>query len=255
MNRSLIRNSALVLIGSIVGYHWLSRSSQLSPHALSPLEQRLRTELVHAEKSKNVSNILLLLTMIVDDAVQKGQKAPTYNLCELAVDHSPHLFCKLNKGIERIFMPQLTGRPVPGSAADHLPRNQWQEVDAGQAFAHYLRTIKGYKITMETVPAASLKATQNELVGSKVASIWYAMEDPYSDTYKKITSMPLFISADNYILDGHHRWAAAIAHGIGKNNLSAVQMKVERVHVPIRQLVNDANEFVHNFGIQPESGK
>jgi hypothetical protein len=252
MNKRVVRNWAFILVGSIIGYHWLNRSAQLPYQSL---EQRLRTELAQAEKNKNISNILLLLKIIVDDAVQKGQKAPSYNMCELTINHSPHLFCKLNKGIERIFMPQLTGRPIPGSQADRLPRNQWQEVDASQTFANYLRTTKGYTITLESVPAATLKATQNELVGSKVASIWYAMENPQSDAYKKITDMPLFISADNYILDGHHRWAAAVAHGIGQDNLNNVRMKVERIHVPIDQLIHDANEFVRMFGIQPESGK
>ena len=143
---------------------------------------------------------------------------------------------------------------MPAQAA-LLPRNQWQEVDASQEFADYLRNIKGYTTSFENVPAAHLKATQNELVGSKVAGIWYAMEDPTTNAYKNITSMPLFISQDDYILDGHHRWAAAVAHGISKDNLENVIMKVERVHVPIDQLVIDANEFAQSFGIQAESGK
>lgn len=255
MNKTVIRSLAFVVACSFVGYTWISRTAQITTQSGSSLEQKLRTELAQAAKNKNIPNTLLLLKIIADDAVQKGQKAPGYNLCELQLDHSPHLFCKMNRGIERIAMPQLTGRPIPGSQADLLPRNQWQEVDGSQAFADYLRNTKGYKITLENVPAANLKATQNELVGSKVAGIWYAMEDPTTNAYKNITSMPLFISQDDYILDGHHRWAAAVAHGISKDDLANVIMKVERVQVPIDQLVIDANEFAQNFGIQAESGK
>lgn len=255
MNKTVIRSLAFVLACSFVGYNWISRTAQITAQSGSSLEQKLRTELAQAAKNKNIPNTLLLLKIIADDAVQKGQQAPGYNLCELQLEHSPHLFCKLNRGIERIAMPQLKGRPVPGSQADLLPRDERQEVDASQAFADYLRNIKGYKITLENVPAANLKATQNELVGSKVAGIWYAMEDPTTNAYKNITGMPLFISQDDYILDGHHRWAAAVAHGISKDDLANVIMKVERVQVPIDQLVIDANEFAQNFGIQAESGK
>src|SRR6185295_13066683 len=98
------------------------------------------------------------------------------------------------------------GFPVPGSLADALPRNERQEVDGNAAFLDYLQKVKGYTVTLEDVPAMSLKATQNELIGSKVAGIWYAMQDPNSVTYKTITSLPLFISQEGYILDGHHRW-------------------------------------------------
>lgn len=255
MNKTVVRSLAFIVVSSFVGYNWVSRTAQKVPGKTSALAQRLRTELAQAAKNKNIPNTLLLLKIIADDALQKGQQTPRYNLCELQLDHSPHLFCKLNRGIERIAMPQLKGRPVPGSQADLLPRDERQEVDASQAFADYLRNTKGYTISFEDVPAANLKATQNELVGSKVAGIWYTMEDPTTNAYKYITSMPLFISQDDYILDGHHRWAAAVAHGISKDNLANVIMKVERVQVPIDQLVADANEFTESFGIQAESGK
>lgn len=255
MNKRVVHGVVFVMVGGFIGYHWVSRTAQVTSTQDAPLTQKLRAELAYAQKNKNIPNTLLLLKIIADDARQKGEQAPRYNLCELNVAHSPHLFCKLNRGIERISMPQLKGRPIPGSQADLLPRDEQNEVDASQEFANYLRTKKGYKISSEQVPAVQLQATQNELVGSKVAGIWYAMEDPTTDVYKNITNSPLFISQDNYIVDGHHRWAASVAHGIGQGNLEKVRMKVERVHAPIDQLVNDANEFAEEFGIQSESGQ
>jgi len=59
------------------------------------------------------------------------------------------------------------------------------------------------KVTKGMSMAGSLKASQKELIKSKVIGI--------SKKYNKPTDMkPLIISKDNYIVDGHHRWGAAI---------------------------------------------
>lgn len=261
MNKIHIRCFVFIIIASVIGYNLMSRTSQLPEknnigviaNTVS-LQERLYKELAVAAKNENIPTLLLLLKIIVEDALAQGRKAPDYNLCTLQVSHSPHLFCKLNKGIDRLRMPQLKGKAVPGSRADALPRDSRQEIDASQAFLDYLKNDKKYVVTLEDVPAMSLQATQNELVGSKVAGIWYAMQNPDSATYKDITTLPIFVSQDNYILDGHHRWAAAIANGINNGNLAGMMMKAERVHVPITQLVNDANEFAASFGIRAEAG-
>jgi hypothetical protein len=65
------------------------------------------------------------------------------------------------------------------------------------------------KVTKGMSIAGSLKASQKELIKSKVIGI--------SKKYNKPTDMkPLIISKDNYIVDGHHRWGAAI-HKFGKD--------------------------------------
>ena len=59
------------------------------------------------------------------------------------------------------------------------------------------------KVTKGLVPARKLKESQVELIPNKVKGI--------AAKYSKPTDMkPLIISKDNYIIDGHHRWAAAI---------------------------------------------
>ena len=59
------------------------------------------------------------------------------------------------------------------------------------------------KVTKGMSIAGSLKPSQKELIKSKVIGI--------SKKYNKPTDMkPLIISKDNYIVDGHHRWGAAI---------------------------------------------
>lgn len=59
------------------------------------------------------------------------------------------------------------------------------------------------KVTKEVFPAIKLKQSQKELIKSKVKGA--------AAKYDKPTDMkPLIISKDGYIIDGHHRWAAAI---------------------------------------------
>lgn len=218
------------------------------------IEQELVQQFEQARKHGDVTSALLLLKLLVDDAVRKGEKAPDYNLCEFKVRRFPHLFCENNRGIARIDMPQMSGRPIPGTPAAALPRNKRGEVDGTNYFENYLRKNKNYTITEEVVPLANLKATQKELVGSKVAGIWLAMQDPNSPTYKEITEGYFFISKDNYILDGHHRWAAFVARAISEGNLNAAKVRVKRVNIGIDQLIKDANKFTNDFGIEVEAG-
>lgn len=225
----------------------------LAGEAYYALSQELKEEFDKAIQHNDVPNTLLLLKLIVDDAVRKGAQAPDYNVCNLHIKNT-RLFCEENKGIKRANMPQLVGKPIPGTPAADLPLNIRGEVDATNNFAEYLENNKNYTITVEKVPAAALKATQNEIVGSKVAGIWLATQDPESSSYKKVVESPIFVSRDNYILDGHHRWAAAVARAISQGRLDKLMMKTKRVDVSIDQLVKDANKFAQEFGIQEERG-
>jgi hypothetical protein len=225
----------------------------LNAQAYDTLQQEIKEEFAKATQYNDIPNTLLLLKLIVDDAVRKGAQAPDYNLCKLHIKNT-HLFCEENKGIERVNMPQLVGKPVPNTPAALLPVNIRGEVDATNNFSDYLENNKKYNITNESVPATSLKATQNEIVGSKVAGIWLATQDPNSTSYKTVMESPIFISRDNYVLDGHHRWAASIARAISQGSLDQLYMKAKRVDVGIDQLVKDANEFAQEFGIQEEKG-
>ena len=58
-------------------------------------------------------------------------------------------------------------------------------------------------VTKLNILATKLKKSQKELYGYKVKGIAGSFTSP--DKLK-----PLIISKDNHIIDGHHRWAAAI---------------------------------------------
>jgi hypothetical protein len=75
------------------------------------------------------------------------------------------------------------------------------------------------------VPAQILKATQSELNGGKVGG----MANAIAACKTEILGRSIFESKDNYVLDGHHRWAAGVgveyANGVADNE---IMMHVEQ---------------------------
>lgn len=238
---------------------------------IKPIDNDIKKLFEEAKKLKDIPSILLLLNIMVADAAAKKEKAPTYNLCDITIPNT-NIFCTGNKDIPRIQMPQLIGNPAPNSAAYKkaeatiiLKNNgkispeilektvKTTEVNAENEFKDSLKK-QGYIITEKTVPALSLKATQNELVGPKVSSMWWALKDPSNKYYEGILA-PIFVSNDGYILDGHHRWAAVVAHDYAKGvNEKDLQMPVLEVNTDIMNLVNLTNKFADSYGILQKAG-
>lgn len=115
-----------------------------------------------------------------------------------------------NLGIPRIEMPQIRSALVP-EFLDGLAQ-------------------KGVHVTNESVPAHSLRATQSELHADKIQG---EVERGDLDHLRK----PVIVSQDDFLLDGHHRWAALVTLDPG------AQAKIIRVHLPIRQLLGEARGF------------
>lgn len=238
---------AVTFLGSM-GLIYQLHAGQQQKMQQQSLEDVIKSRFESAEKHEDLTSALLLLDLMVKDAVLKGTEAPNYNLCKLP------MMCRDNKGISRIDMPQLGGIPVPGSRADQLKKDRNGEVDAKEDFAKYLINDLGYSVVEEKVPVATLKATQNELVGPKVASMWVAIQDPNSDAAREINDGYIFISKDNYILDGHHRWAAVLGDAMRKGQLKDTNMNVKRINVSIQDLVPIAMKWAADFGIQVKKG-
>jgi hypothetical protein len=81
------------------------------------------------------------------------------------------------------------------------------------------------KITKGTISAGKLKKSQKELHQDKVEGIAARFTSP--DKFK-----PLIISKDNHIVDGHHRWGAAI-YKWGKD----VKIPIIRINLPIMKAI------------------
>ena len=165
------------------------------------------------------------------------------DLCDVSVEGT-NLFCKENKGIPREDMPQLLGHPNPGTPADKMQRNSRGEVNLGDAFAKHMRE-KGVSTSVTQMNAATLKASQRQLNGKKVATL----RDVYERGQLEMT--PFIISSDNYVVDGHHRWAAIVAAEFDKGQ--EIFVPVERFSMSIMPLLKEAVSYAAEMGI-PQSG-
>lgn len=190
-----------------------------------------------------VPSILAKLAKIAADAKAQGDDAPVYNLCDIDVEGT-NLFCAAALPIPRSDMPQLQGPPVAGSLAASLPQDARGNVNIGPLLADYLRDA-GYTVTPLEVDASSLKATQNQLNGAKVATLMGYVEDG------SMQWTPLVVSQDDYIVDGHHRWAAEVGAEYVTGQVQTVSVLM--VNEDIVPLLAECKAFAGAMGI-PQGG-
>jgi hypothetical protein len=199
---------------------------------------------------QKISTVIDDLAKMGAEAKAKGEKAPNFNLCKVTIPGT-NLYCDGNKGIERADMPQFKGTPRPGSPADKLPKDESGEADTEEFFKQMLNK-QGIGVSEpQSVPPDRLKATQSELVGVKVAGMSKVLADPKHPAYAKITA-PIYVSNDGYVLDGHHRWAAVVAHNAA-NPEKQIPMNVRVIDEPIVPLVKRSNDFAEHIGIRAKA--
>ena len=183
------------------------------------------------------------ISKMLDDAKAKGEPVPDINLCDITIPGT-NLYCDDNKGIPREEMPQFKGKAVEGSRAAGMETDKDGEVDTEPVFREMLKE-KNIKVLQTEVPADKLKATQKDLVGGKVIGMMGALEkDP---NHPKITA-PIYVSRDGYVIDGHHRWAAIVAHN-AKNPNNPIPMKTTVIDMDIKDAIPMANKFAEDMGI------
>ena len=205
------------------------------------LELLARGEKVKLSSERQVSVLLDRMLEVYNDAKAKGEEAPNYNLCNVTVEGT-NLFCTESKNINRIHMPQLKGIPLPGTPAAQMTPDSRGEVDLSDDFRAYLEG-KGVNITDDDWQASHLKATQDELNGSKTAGIGKAIE---SGTYDEAR---IFISRDGYIVDGHHRWSATLGVDLADGQSGDLYMPVAVIDMDILDILAEANDFSVSNGI------
>lgn len=206
------------------------------------IERLSRGEKVELRQPREVATLVDKLGKIVNEAREKGEKPPNINLCNVSVPGT-NLFCADSKGYSRVEMPQLTGKPTPGSPADKMPKDREGVVNLGPAFRQYMLD-QGYRITDTNEEAQMLRASQDELNGAKVAGI--------ANNWEIIPPARLFVSADNYVVDGHHRWAAAVANSLRDIGDGNAKLQVSRISLSITRLLEIANKYTEDMGIAHE---
>lgn len=178
-------------------------------------------------------------------AKKEGKGTPDYDLCRVSIP-GKNLFCQGNKGIERAQMPQFSGQPVEGSYAATKFNEEKGESNVEAEFAQLLEEM-GIGVEEKTVKAQDLKATQSQLVGTKVSGMRKAMREG------KIKDAPIYVTRDGYIVDGHHRWAAKMGLDIEDGVLGDVDMPVRMIDAEIGQILDISNGFTEMAGIRPKA--
>lgn len=193
-------------------------------------------------QKKEISMRIDKLAELTKQAKEKGEAAPNFNLCKVTVPGT-NLYCEGNAGIPREEMPQFKGKPTPGSPASKMAVDASGEVDTEPMFKKMLKE-KGIKTAETEIPSDALKATQSDLVGSKVAGMAKALEkDP---NHPGITA-PIYVSRDGFVIDGHHRWAAVTSAAIAAGK--PANMKVIVIDMDIKDAIPLANSFAEEIGV------
>lgn len=220
----------------------------------------LKGEKVELKDVKDVHTVLKTLGEMAIKAKEAcGGKepckdVPNFDPCLMTVKGTS-LFCseklrtkEFPHGIPRIEMPQFKSKnPVPGSEADALPRDQFGEVDATDAFLEDLDKSGVKTDSYAKVKARKLKASQAEMEGAKVAGMMINKDrDP-----KKAR---IVVSSDNYVVDGHHTWAAAVGRDAEDGNLdNDMEMEVVKIDLPMSVIYHLSVEWTKKKGL-PQAG-
>jgi hypothetical protein len=122
--------------------------------------------------------------------------------------------CRAHLGIPRSEMPQIDARRVP-------------------VFVAMLRD-RGVVVRSGRLPVGDLRATQREISSKKVEGM---VSSARSGDDAFLTKVPVIVSSDHYIMDGHHRWAACVVLD------PDMRMPVRRVGMPIKELLEVARTF------------
>jgi hypothetical protein len=78
---------------------------------------------------------------------------------------------------------------------------QFATKDEVKSFIRFVRKVYHIKSQKGTRKANQLRPSQGEISRKRI-------KDLINDNILKKINVPLIVSKDNYIVDGHHRWAA-----------------------------------------------
>jgi len=138
---------------------------------------------------------------------KKTRRSPKKDLCA-----GQNGICKNDLGISRKHMPQFTAR---------RPINK---------FRKYIK--EKYDVDSHTAKrvASELNPAQGEINREKVQEL---IDDGVTDSMR----VPLVVSKNNYIVDGHHRWAAF------RMDAPKKPMKVVVIEAPIKDVLGMAVDW------------
>lgn len=137
-----------------------------------------------------------------------------------------------------------TNKPVPLSKI--TPQLAQAAVDSGKKDNNEKDDQARGAKKDEEVAVGSLLPMQKEVIPMKALgmALQYLL-----GRFDKLTNMEAIVSSDNYIMDGHHRWAAATL--INPNTM----VRVTRIGIPAAQLITALNIWTKAAGKSGKPGK
>lgn len=172
-------------------------------------------------------------------------KKGKYDACNVQVPGT-NIFCSENKGIPRVKMPQLKGKPTAESIADkEYPKAPNGEVDLSGAFRKHLEE-SGVRVIDTDVPIMHLRATQREADLGKISGMYEAQK---AGTMPR--GAPIFTTRDGYIVDGHHTAMSTMIIDQEDGTLGNARQRVMQIDASIADIIPRANAFALSMGIPP----
>lgn len=146
-------------------------------------------------------------------------------------EQAEDLAAKLRAGIEiSADICEVTPSVCVGNLG--IPRSDMPQFDdPAKRFLQGLQEDRGISVENTSMPVGKLKATQREINARKVFGMLESLE---RGSFPSIRNH-IIVSSDDYILDGHHRWATLLVNDPGN------EMKVFKVDMPIYELLIAAN--------------
>jgi hypothetical protein len=208
---------------------------------------------VDLTQAASPSTLLDKLAEMGNAARAAGEKAPAIDLARATIQGT-NIFMAGNMGVPRVEMPQFiakAGDLVAGSPAAEMVANGTLIVDAkGEVnltglFAEHLREALGIQTTEGTRPAGYLRATQSEIDGVKVGGMMGAMDSGKLD---RSSMAPVLTTKDDYVLDGHHQWAATVGLEYKTPEDDTLEVRTITFDAPITDVLREAQTWTLDMG-------
>lgn len=147
--------------------------------------------------------------------------------------------------------PDLTNLEIVGThfyTGDNMgiPRDKMPQVPSGLKDEFLAEMDKqGISYKRVDVSPQALHPIQSEISASKSAQIMLSLQEKGIGDDDKSR---IIVSSDNYVIDGHHRWAAILTMSLRD---SSVKMPVIKVNVPAKELIDVVHAWDDVVGVKP----
>ena len=121
---------------------------------------------------------------------------------------------------------QVNGMTIFGGEGLGIARADMPQIDDAHR-SDFIQSLKSDGTTVKEGSASplSLHPSQKEISATKVGQ----MLDRFDSSSKRAPFDPIFVSKDNYVLDGHHRWGA----------MAALAIDTPKITMPVTRIMLD----------------